>query len=433
MLWLAGLLALALVGWAARLDRARAAAPAPPPAMPEPPPTTVLLPVRDEEDNVAACVASLLAQTARPAVVVIDDASSDRTREIAAGMMRDTPEVRVESARPLAPGWRGKLNALDGALGGVRDPWILFTDADTRHAPELLARAHAAAHAWGLDAVSIAGTQEARSAGEQFLIPAVFGLLDALLGDWSAAAWGDGPAIANGQFILVRRQALLESGGLEAIRQPPIDDVALARNLRRHGFRTGFVRAPDLLRVRMYSGFAAAVHGWRRNLGGIFGERPLAAAALAALLATPATLLVAAALAGRWPELVLVWTAAAAASASVRLGAGASPWWALAAPLDGVLLAVVLGSGVLDFRRGRLVRWKGREMPVGGRPAADQHGSSDASSDQGAPGDASPDQGAPSGASPDQGAPRGASSDQGAPSGASSDQSAPRGASNTAR
>ena len=381
MIWLAGLLALACAGWAARVNRARSIAPRLPPALEETPSTTVLLPVRDEENNVADCVASLLAQTARPAVLVIDDGSSDRTREIAAEMATRAPRLRLESARSLAPGWRGKLNALDGALDGVRDPWVLFTDADTRHAPELLSRAHAAAARWRLDAVSIAGTQEARSAGEQWLIPAVFGLLDSALGDWGAAARGDGPAIANGQFILVRRDALQASGGLAAIRQPAIDDVALARNLRRHGFRTGFVRAPDLLRVRMYSGFRAAITGWRRNLGGIYGERPLHAAVRVALLAAPAAILLAAAFTGRWAELLVVWAGCAAASAAVRLGSGDSPWWALAAPLDAALLAWVLGLGVSDFRRGKLVRWKGREMPVGPGGSVEAQGSaaSDAS------------------------------------------------------
>jgi len=373
MIWLAGVLALAFAGWAARVNWARSVAPRLPPALPEPPRTTVLLPVRDEEDNVADCVASLLAQTAEPTVLVIDDGSSDGTRAIAVGMATNTDRLRVESARPLAPGWRGKLNALDGALEHVRDPWILFTDADTRHAPELLARAHAAAALWRLDAVSIAGAQEARSAGEQWLIPAVFAVLDSALGDWGATARGDGPAIANGQFILLRRDALQASGGLAAIRQPAIDDVALAQNLRRHGFRTGFVRAPDLLRVRMYSGFAAAITGWRRNLGGIYGERPFHAAGRVALLAAPAAILLAAAIAGRWPEFWIVWAGCAAASAAVRIGSGDSAWWGLTAPLDATLLAGVLGLGVSDFRHGKLVRWKGREMPVGpGSPGGTQ-------------------------------------------------------------
>ena len=53
------------------------------PRLPAPrqgPAVTVLLPVRDEEENVLHCLETLLAQTARPAVRVIDDGSTDAHR-----------------------------------------------------------------------------------------------------------------------------------------------------------------------------------------------------------------------------------------------------------------------------------------------------------------------------------------------------------------
>ncbi len=230
-------------------------------------------------------------------------------------------------------------------------------------------RAHAAAAERRLDAVSVAGFQEARGIGENLLIPAAFALLDALLGDWHAAAGGgagDGPAVANGQFILLRRDAWEECGGFAPIRAVAMDDVAIAARLRVHGHRTGFLRAPDLLRVRMYRGLRQAARGWRRNLGALFGPRPAAAAAaLAVLLVPPAGLvlaLLAAPAAGAWLPAALLWTAGAAASALLRASSGHAPAWGLLFPLDSLLLAWILGSAVRDHRRGRLADWKGREM-----------------------------------------------------------------------
>ena len=149
----------------------------------------VLLPVRDEEDDVGPCLDGLLAQTVPASLLVVDDGSTDDTaRRVAVRAHRagGSPRLALVAAGPLPDGWRGKVHALDvgfcrTALGD--DGWILATDADTRHHPELLARALAAAAERGLDCVSIAGFQEARGAGENLLTPPAFALLDAALGD----------------------------------------------------------------------------------------------------------------------------------------------------------------------------------------------------------------------------------------------------------
>ena len=280
MVWtaLAAGIALALLALAARIQARREAAPPLPEALTPVPPTLAVLPVRDEEANVVPCLESLLAQTARPAIRVVDDGSRDRTAELAKAVASRTDRIEVLAAGPLPEGWRGKLHALAVGMAGRAEPWLLFTDADTRHAPPLLARAHAAAADHDLDLVSVAGRQETRGLGEALVTPTVFAVLDALLGDWAEAARGAGPAVANGQFMLIRRRALEESRGLEAVRGAILDDIALAAHLRRHGARTGFWRAGDLLRVRMYEGLAATWRGWRRNLAGIFAGRGAAAA-----------------------------------------------------------------------------------------------------------------------------------------------------------
>ena len=317
--------------------------------------------MRDERLNVEDCLATLLAQTAAPAVRVIDDGSTDGTAGLVARRATAEPRLSLLSAGPLPAGWPGKVHALWEGARDAGTPWLLSTDADTRHAPDLLARAHAAAARQRLDAVSLAGFQEVRGLGENLLIPAVFALLDGLLGDWRAAADGAGPAVANGQFILLRRDAWESCGGFESVRSEPIDDVAVITRLRARGFRTGFFRAPGL-RVRMYRGLGEAIHGWRRNLGGIFGRLPGTVAAMLAVLLLPAAALAAAALTGRWVEAILLWTAGAAASMLARSGSGHVPAYGLLYPLDALLLSGVLLLGFLERRQGKQVSWKGRTL-----------------------------------------------------------------------
>jgi glycosyltransferase involved in cell wall biosynthesis len=358
------LLGAGLLGLALRTEERRRRAPALPPALPVSPATTVLLPVRDERLNVEACVASLLAQTGRPAVRVIDDGSTDGTAALVAARAATEPRLTLLAAGPLPTGWPGKVHALRTGSQGVGTPWLLSTDADTRHDPDLLARAHAAAAAHRLDAVSLAGVQEVRGAGESLLVPAVFALLDACLGDWEAVAEGAGPAVANGQFILLRREAWEACGGFESVRAAPIDDVAMTAGLRAHGFRTGFFRAGGL-RVRMYRGGRDAVRGWRRNLGALFSHLPATAAGILAVLLLPPAALVATALTGRWVEATLLWTAGAAASMLLRSGSGHRSAYGLLYPLDALLLAGVLVLGIIDRRRGKAVSWKGRDIAPG--------------------------------------------------------------------
>jgi cellulose synthase/poly-beta-1,6-N-acetylglucosamine synthase-like glycosyltransferase len=298
-----------------------------------------------------------------PQVRVVDDGSTDGTAAQVEARAAGEPRLTLLAAGPLPEGWRGKVHALWVGARGVETPWILLTDADARHAPDMLARVHAAAAARRLDAVSIAGFQEVRGLGENLLIPAVFALLDALLGSWEDAADSAGPAVASGQLILFRREAWESVGGFEPIRVETLDDVALVSRLRAHGFRTGFLRSTGL-RVRMYRGWKEAFSGWRRNLGGLFGSRPaLTAAFLAICLLPPATLL-AFLLGGFWQEAAILWTAGAAASMLLRSSSSHPPAYGLLYPLDALALAGVLGLGVLDRRRGKLARWKGREIRV---------------------------------------------------------------------
>jgi cellulose synthase/poly-beta-1,6-N-acetylglucosamine synthase-like glycosyltransferase len=323
---------------------------------------TVLLPVRDEERNLPGCLATLLALEGRPAIRVVDDGSSDATAGLAVAAAAREPRVTLVTAGPLPPGWRGKVHALWAGSRGVESGWLLLTDADTRHRPAALARALGAAARWRLDAVSLAGVQEARGLAENLLVPGVFALLDALLGDWDEAADAGGPPVANGQFLLLRRAAWESCGGFEAVRHEAIDDVAMAALLRRHGYRTGFFRAPHLLSVRMYRGFREATRGWRRNLGGLLGPRPGATLAALAVLAAPALALAIALAAGSFVAAALLWGAGAVTSALLRAGSGNRPAYALLYPLDALLLAAVLAAGARDRRRGRLLSWKGREM-----------------------------------------------------------------------
>ncbi|HXU34369.1 MAG TPA: glycosyltransferase [Thermoanaerobaculia bacterium] len=352
-----------LLAAAVTIEERRRSAPALPPPAPSSPDNAALVPVRNEERNVVPCVEALLLQTAEPRVLVLDDGSTDRTAELAHDRFDAEPRVEILGVDPLTAGWRGKVHALDFGWRTLDVPWILTTDADARSEPELLARALAAAERGGFAALSIAGRQEVRGLGENLLTPVAYAYLDFLLGDWRPVAGGEGPPVANGQFLLLRKDAWDACGGFARVKSAPMDDVAIAAALQAEGFRTAFFRSP-LLSVRMYLGGRETWAGWRRILGCLFGGETARLAGLIAALSIPVAILAAAILRGDGPAAFLVWTGGAAASAIVRRGSDNSPAYGLIFPFDALALAAIAALCGLDHRRGRLAPWKGRPMDL---------------------------------------------------------------------
>ncbi|MEO8195973.1 MAG: glycosyltransferase family 2 protein [Thermoanaerobaculia bacterium] len=358
-------LGLAWIALALRLARDRRLAPGLPPPIADLPTTTVLLPVRDEEENLTACAATLLRQRGGPALRVIDDGSRDATPQMLAGLAASEPRLTALAARPLAAGWGGKVNALATGFEGVATAWILLTDADTRHQPELLARAHAAIAEQRLDALSLSGRQVTKGLGESLLTPAAYALLDRMLGDWRPYARGASPTpIANGQYFLLKTEALRAIGGFAAIAGDALDDVALATRLQAAGYRVGFRRAGAELAVRMYRGGRATVRGWRRNFALFVAARPAAALSAIALPLATLAVLVAAISRRDIPALAACWVGGATASSATRRSSGNNPFTGALFPLDVLLLAATLALAMLDRARGRAAPWRGREITI---------------------------------------------------------------------
>jgi chlorobactene glucosyltransferase len=107
--------------------------------VPTRPAVSVIVPARNEEASISACLESLVAQHEVPLeIIVVDDQSTDRTREIASSFPRD--RVQVIAAGEVPAGWTGKNNAVTTGSKAARGEWLLFTDADTTHRPGSLAR-----------------------------------------------------------------------------------------------------------------------------------------------------------------------------------------------------------------------------------------------------------------------------------------------------
>ncbi len=348
------------------------------------PAVSVIVPARNEAHNVVACVASLGASTYPDfEILVVDDRSTDATGEIARGLRPTRARrYRVIDGEELPPGWFGKPWA---CLQGAREAegtLLLFTDADTVHAPDLLERAVLGLYEDRAGALTVAGRQAMESFWEKLLQPQFFVLLvlrfPNLLWPTPRRRWRS--AIANGQYILIAREAYDRLGGHRAVAGEVVEDMRLAQELVRAGTRLTVRAAEDGLETRMYQTLPDIVAGWGKNLYTASQQTvpgwlrpviaPLSMVVGAVLWLVPPLVLAVVGMqtlvSGSEPSAILIW-------AALATGAGLL-FWTLAtgrmgiSRLYGVLYPIGAGlAGLIYLRswmRGSRIRWKDREYRI---------------------------------------------------------------------
>ena len=233
----------------------------------ERPQVSIIVPARDEEASLATCLESLVAQTGvSREIIVVDDHSTDRTRQIAASFS----PIRVLEAAPLADGWTGKNNAVATGARAAQGQWLLFTDADTVHLPGSLARAVEEARESKADLLSYSPEQITVTFWEMATLPVVFAELARQYPPSKVSDPNSTAAAANGQYILIKREAYDAVGGHAAIASDILEDVALAKLVKASGRKIRFRYAADAVRTRMYRNYRQLRDGWTKNLALLF-------------------------------------------------------------------------------------------------------------------------------------------------------------------
>ncbi len=233
------------------------------------PQVSVIIPARNEEASLADCLRSLTEQSGITfEIIAVDDHSTDRTHEIAESF----PGVRVIAAATLPAGWTGKNNAVTTGARVAQGDWLLFTDADTVHLPGSLARALKEAQNKdnGADLLSYSPEQIAVTFWEMATLPVVFAELARQYSPSKVSDPASPIAAANGQYILIRREAYDAVGGHAAIASDILEDVALARAVKTSRRKIRFRYAADAVRTRMYRNYRQLRDGWTKNLALLF-------------------------------------------------------------------------------------------------------------------------------------------------------------------
>jgi len=243
---------------------------------------SVIVPARNEERNLPRLLPSLLAQdypADRYEVLVVDDNSTDSTPAILREYASD-PRIRLVAGEPLPEGWAGKTHAAwQGAEAAQthKGGWLLFTDADTVFAPAALTSAWHDADLHQTDLYSIAPFLQLGSFWEKVIMPIVVTGIYAVYAPAKVNNPHSKTAIANGQFVFVKRAVYEAVGGFAAIKAEIVEDLRFGQLVKHRGYRLWLSEGRSLMQVRMYTNFAEVWEGWSKNVAFGVAETPVQA------------------------------------------------------------------------------------------------------------------------------------------------------------
>ncbi len=356
--------------------------PAKPPAA-DAPLISICVPARNEENNIRRCAEAALAQDyPNIEVIVLDDRSTDATSEILRQLAAQNDMLKIVSGSDLPEGWAGKPHALFQASAAAYGEWLCFVDADTFLKPEAISSVYAKAIETKADLFTTMNQQILGSFWEKVVMPLVMTALSVGFSPRKVNDPKTRDAIANGQFIFIKRSVYDAIGGHESVKDQIVEDKAISEQVKWNGYHLVVADGMQVLSTRMYTSLATMWEGWTKNIYLGLRDHP----AMLLLGAFGATLaLIAALFLPIWPVLgglwlfngggllavaviiqsLIVWGVLIYLRVRVANKMNISAWYALTTPLGAGVFAAMMLTSAWKVLSGQGVTWRGRKYHSG--------------------------------------------------------------------
>jgi hypothetical protein len=244
---------------------------------------SILIPMRNEAENVKACLSSILQQKGLDSfeVIALDDGSTDAT----ANEIKAFPSVKLTSGEKLPDKWLGKLWACQQLAEKSSGDYLVFIDADVRLSDYAVANSISKMGKW--DFISPYPRQLTSGFVQKIFQPLLQWSWLASVPLLIAQKYSiKSMAVANGQFLIIKRDAYFQSGAHAGIKTEVLDDLMLARRLLKQGFKGGVAEASNIATCHMYKNSMELFKGYQKSLWKAFGSVPGTVMAITLLVIT---------------------------------------------------------------------------------------------------------------------------------------------------
>lgn len=235
---------------------------------------SVLIPARNEENNIGNILNDLINQKYKKIeVVVFNDQSEDKTAEIVDEFARRDSRIKIVNSDELPDGWFGKNYACHSLSKLARGQYLLFLDADVRIKNNIISNALSFSRKHDTVLISIFPEQIIKTFGERITVPNMNYILVSLL-PLILVRKLKYPSLsaANGQFMFFRADIYHQSEPHRLMKNNKVEDIHIAREFKKRGFKIACLLGDETIRCRMYNGFWDSVNGFSKNVIAFFGN-----------------------------------------------------------------------------------------------------------------------------------------------------------------
>jgi chlorobactene glucosyltransferase len=232
----------------------------------EDPKVTVVVTAKNEEELIEKCLDSLTRQTySSLEIIVVDDSSTDSTREIVEKLASNHSNLRLVSAGLKTPGWVGKSWPCWRGFeesGGCE--FLLFVDADSTFEKTVVERTVLYAYENSIDMFSLSPRVVLHGIWAKAVLPLITGAINLLYPMSKVNDKSSKRAYVFGTYFLVRKSVYEKTRGHCKVRDQLVEDAAIAQLVKSAGYNLRVERGPEFLSTEWESDRKAIFNGLER-------------------------------------------------------------------------------------------------------------------------------------------------------------------------